>query len=69
MSTYLLPKAKNLTTGQTIKQQDLTGARFTHSQRALAEDLADRLAEEMSARTREPWVGFVEEYTPTVRRS
>lgn len=61
--------AKNLITGQTVKTQDLTGARFKLSQRALAEDVADQTAEKMSATTNEPWQGFVREYTPSVRRS
>lgn len=66
---FLLAKARNLTTGQTVKNQDLTGARFTLRQRALAENSAEQLAEKMSARTGDPWVGFVEEYTPSVRRT
>jgi hypothetical protein len=66
--TYLLPKARNQLTGQTVKTQDLTGARFEHSQRALAEDMARQLAHKMTARTGEQWTGFLETYTPTVRR-
>lgn len=66
---FLLPKARNLTTNQTVKTQDLTGARFTLGQRTLAESVACQLAEKMTARTGDSWVGFVEEYTPTVRRS
>ncbi len=67
-NTFLLPKARNLQTGQTVKEQDLTGGRFTHAQRALCQEAAERLAQKMSARTGEGWVGFVEEYTPTYRR-
>lgn len=67
MSQYLLPKARNTVTGQTVKTQDLTGARFTQSQRALAEDMADQLAAKMTARTGDDWQGFVELYTPTHR--
>ena len=66
---FLLPKARNLTTGQTVKTQDLTGARFTLQQRVLAEDMARQLADKMAARTGDSWVGFVEEYTPSQRRS
>ena len=66
--TYLLPKARNQLTGQTVKTQDLTGARFEHSQRALAEDMARQLAAKMTARTGQQWTGFLETYTPTVRR-
>ena len=65
---YLLAKARNLSTGQTVKSQDLTGGRYQLSQRAIAEDMARQLAEKMTQRTREPWQGFVEEYTPTYRR-
>jgi len=65
---YLLAKARNTVTGQTVKNQDLTGARFTLQQRSLAEDSARQLAEKMSARTGDLWEGFVEQYTPTYRR-
>lgn len=65
---FLVCKARNLATGQTVKNQDLTGARFELRQRTLAEDQANQLAEKMSSRTGQPWVGFVELYTPTFRR-
>ena len=65
---YLLAKARNSVTGQTVKNQDLTGARFTLLQRSLAESSARQLAEKMSARTGDLWEGFVEQYTPTYRR-
>ena len=65
---YLLPMARNTLTGQTVKTQDLTGNRFTQAQRFLAEDMAQQLADRMSARTGEPWQGFVQSYTPTTRR-
>ena len=64
---YLLPMARNSVTGQTVKNQDLTGARFTQKQRELAEDIADQLADRMTARTGDKWQGFVKLYTPTVR--
>ena len=64
---YLLPMARNTVTGQTVKTQDLTGTRFTQSQRVLAEDTARQLADRMSARTGDAWQGFVKLYTPTVR--
>jgi hypothetical protein len=64
---FLLPKARNTVTGQTVKNQDLTGGRFTLQQRVLAEDSARQLADKMSARTGDTWVGFVEAYTPTER--
>lgn len=66
---FLLPKARNLVTGQTVKSQDLTGNRFTLQQRHLAEDMARQLAEKMTRRTGDSWVGFVEAYTPSRRLS
>ena len=69
MTQYLLPKARNIVTGQTVKTQDLTGTRFSISQRALAEDAADQLADKMTQRTGELWVGFTEQYSPSTRRS
>ena len=68
MTQYLLAKARNTVTGQTVKNQDLTGARFTLLQRTLAEDSARQLAEKMTARTGDTWQGFVEQYTPTHRQ-
>jgi hypothetical protein len=68
MDLYLLPKARCPETGETVKQQDLTGARFTLHQRTLCEDQAQKLAANMTARTGRAWIGFVEQYTPTTRR-
>lgn len=65
---FLLSKARNTVTGATVKNQDLTGVRFTFAQRSMCQELADQLAAKMTARTGEPWVGFCEAYTPTVRR-
>jgi len=67
MNQYLLAKARNTVTGQTVKNQDLTGGRFTLKQRVLAEESARQLADKMSARTGDAWLGFVESYTPTER--
>lgn len=66
--TYLLPKARNPQTGQTVKEQDLSGGRFTHAQRSLCEEAAQRLAQKMQRKTGQGWVGYVEEYVPTERR-
>jgi hypothetical protein len=65
---FLLGKARSLLTGQTVKNQDLTGMRYTLAQRALCQEAADQLAAKMTARTGETWVGFCEAYVPTVRR-
>lgn len=66
---YLLSKARNTVTGQSVKNQDLTGARFTMAQRTMCQEVADQLAARMTARTGEPWVGYCEAYTPTHRRT
>ena len=65
---YLLPKARNTNTKQTVKTQDLTGARFTLAQRSMAIEVAEQIAVKMTQRTGDAWVGFVEEYTPTYRQ-
>ena len=64
---FLLPMARNMITGQTVKTQDLTGTRFTTGQRALAQAMAQQLADKMSARTGDQWQGFLQTYTPTQR--
>lgn len=66
---YLMVKARNLVTGQTVKNQDLTGGRLELRQRTIAEELADQLAAKMTSRTGDTWQGFVEVYTPTFRQS
>jgi hypothetical protein len=65
---YLLPKAQNTVTGETVKTQDLTGARFTLAQRSLAEDAARQLADKMTERTGDVWRSFVEAYVPSQRK-
>jgi hypothetical protein len=59
--------ARNTVTGQTVKTQDLTGTRFTLSQRKLAEDQCQQLAQRLSERTGVEWQGFLKTYTPTQR--
>ena len=68
MTQYLVTKARNIITGQTVMEQDLTGARFELRQRVLAEDQADQLAAKMTRNTGESWQGFVEVYTPSTRK-
>lgn len=66
---YLMPKARNLITGQTVKSQALDGeARIELRQRALAQEQAQRLADQMTQRTGQPWTALVETYTPSSRR-
>jgi len=67
--TYLLPTARNVTTGQKVKTQDLTGARFTLNQHAMAQEVAEQVARSVSERTGEVWEPVVVEYTPSARRS
>jgi len=69
MKEYLLAKARNSATGQTVKAQDLTGARFELFQHQLADSAAQSLADKMTARTGATWTPLVERYTPTTRRS
>lgn len=64
--TYLLATARCEDTGQTVKQQDLTGARYRTNQRDFALQAAERLAENMTARTGSYWAPRVIEYTPSV---
>jgi len=64
---YLLSKARNTVTGETVKTQDLTGTRVGINQRALAQELAQQLADRMTARTGQVWTGYCEAYTPSQR--
>ena len=61
---YLIAKATNQITKQTVMHKDLTGAKFTLKQRKLAEDFAEQYAKKLTDRWQQPWTGFVEEYTP-----
>ena len=63
---YLITKARNIITGQTVMEQDLTGSRFELRQRALAQDQANQLAAKMTRSTGSVWTGFVEVYTSRV---
>lgn len=63
MNTYLLPKARNLATGETVKAHDLTGARIQLHQRQVADILAEQLAQKMTARTGDQWRAEVVSYT------
>lgn len=60
---YLMPKARNQLTGETVMEKDLTGARLELRQRVLAEMQARMLAEKMTRKTADPWRGFVDVYT------
>jgi len=62
---YLMPKARNMLTGQTVMEKDLSGNKLELRQRSVAQAQADRLADKMSRTTSQPWTGFVDTYTPT----
>ena len=62
---YLMPKARNLRTGQTVKQQDLAGRRYMPHESKLAQRTADDLAQSMTNRSQDTWRGFVDAYTAT----
>jgi hypothetical protein len=66
MKQYLIAKARNILTGQTVMSQDLTGSRLELRQRSLAEDQADQLAAKMTRSTGTVWRGFVEVYSSRV---
>ena len=60
---YLMPKARNTLTGQTVMEMNLRGQRLELRQRTLAESQAAALAEKMQRKTNDPWRGFVDVYT------
>ena len=63
MNQYLMPAARNANTREVVKQQDLAGRRFSLMDRREAQLWAERLAEDMSARTRQDWRSELIEYT------
>ena len=56
---YFVIKARCIDTNQTILAQDLTGYRFSESNRAAAERAAANFAERTSKRTGKHWQGSV----------
>ena len=69
MTQYYIAKARNRLTGETQKVQDLTGHRFGLDQKSMCQEQADRLARSLEQQTDSQWDGFVELYTPSVRRA
>jgi hypothetical protein len=63
MADYILPMARNTRTGATVKLQDLSGSRLQPHQRREARLLADRLAEQMTARGVDLWTAVITPYT------
>jgi hypothetical protein len=60
--------ARNRRTGETVKAQDLTGSRYQLHQRHDCLLEAERLAQQLTARTGDVWVAVVRPYTPTQQR-
>jgi len=63
MMQYILPMARNLRTGQTVKSQDLSGRRLRADQRQECQLMANRLAEQMTDRGSDQWEPVVKTYT------
>lgn len=59
-TVYLIPKARNNITKETVAHMELSGRRFALHERALVQQLADRLADNLAAKTRDPWTGYVD---------
>ncbi len=63
MMQYILPMARNLRTGQTVKTQDLSGRRLRPDQIRECQMMADRLAEQMTQRGVDQWEPVVKTFT------
>jgi hypothetical protein len=63
MQQYIIPMARNLRTGETVKSQDLSGARLIPSQRRECQMLAERLADQMTQRGQDTWSAVVHPYS------
>ncbi len=63
MMQYILPMARNLRTGQTVKTQDLSGRRLRTDQTRVRLMMADRLAEQMTQRGVDQWEPVVKTFT------
>ena len=55
--------ARNTRTGETVKSQDLTGARYIPSQRRECQLLAERLANQMTQRGTDTWSAVIYPYS------
>ena len=63
MQQYIMPMARNLRTRETVKSQDLSGARYIPSQRKECQLLAERLANQMTQRGPDTWAAVIQPYT------
>ena len=64
-----MPMARNTTTGQTVKIQDMDGLRYTPEQRVFCQERAEKLALSMTRRTGDSWIPVIKEYVPSARKS
>jgi hypothetical protein len=62
MMQYILPIARNSRTGETVKNQDLSGRRFRADQRRECQLMADRLAQQMTERSGDTWTAGIQTY-------
>lgn len=68
---YLCPMARNLRTGQTVKEQNLSGHRYrsqVSTERQQADLAAQSLAERMTLRDGDTWQGYTTAYVINTRR-
>lgn len=63
MQQYIMPMARNLRTGETVKSQDLSGRRLMPHQRTECRLLAERLATQMTERGTDTWEARIVEYS------
>jgi hypothetical protein len=63
MQQYIMPMARNLRTGETVKSHDLSGTRYIPSQRRDCKLLAERLADQMTQRGQDTWTAVIQPYT------
>jgi hypothetical protein len=62
-NTFLMPAARCETTGQVVKNMQLSNRRYTRSDRSEVDALSQILAEDLSARTRQTWSAAPITYT------
>lgn len=68
-NTRLMAKARNEITKQTLMHRNLSSNNFSMDQRRLAENFATQYAEQLTARTGQPWTGYVEAYVPGISKA
>jgi len=66
---HWIVKARNLITGTTLKQQDLTGVQLGVRQRWIAEEKAEKFARDLERRLGDEWAPIVELHTASTRRN